>query len=34
MLEMGFNATHDQVFQIFANAINASKPVGLGKLHY
>ena len=32
--EITFKATPDQVRQIFANAINAADPEGLGILHY
>lgn len=31
---MIFTATEEQIYQIFTNAINASKPIGLGKIHY
>jgi hypothetical protein len=29
-----FKATDKQLMQLCANAVNASKPIGLGKLHY
>lgn len=31
---MIFLATESQVFQIIANAVNASRPAGMGILHY
>lgn len=34
MSEYKFFATEDDVYKICTNAINASKPVGLGKVHY
>jgi hypothetical protein len=32
--KMRFQATEDQIYQIFTNAINASKPMGFGHAHY
>jgi hypothetical protein len=34
MIEMTFFANEDQIYQIFTNAINASKPVGFGRFQY
>jgi len=33
-MKMIFKATEEQVKQIAANAVNASKPMGMGFLHY
>ena len=32
--KMEFEATEEQVKQIFCNAINASSPAGMGNIHY